>query len=118
MDLFEELRALGVDIDGGMKRINGNEALYKRLLGSFVKTIKEHDVQPDFDAADYTETIEKAHTIKGVAGNLSLTPLYKSYTDIVDLLRAGRPEEAREILVKILPVQTEIIGCIEKHAGQ
>lgn len=118
MDLFEELRALGVDIDDGLKRISGNETLYKRLLGSFVKTIKEQYVQPDFDSVEYTETTQKAHTIKGVAGNMSITPVYKSYTEIVDLLRAGKPEEARKILVKILPVQEEIINCIEKHTGQ
>ena len=28
MELFEELRALGVDIDDGMKRLMNNEGLY------------------------------------------------------------------------------------------
>ncbi len=36
MGLFEDLKALGVDIDGGLKRLGGNEALYTRLLGTFV----------------------------------------------------------------------------------
>ena len=36
MELFEELRALGVDIDDGMKRLMNNEGLYKRMLGLFV----------------------------------------------------------------------------------
>ena len=35
MTLFEELKELGVDIDGGLKRLGGNEQLYTRLLGSF-----------------------------------------------------------------------------------
>ena len=39
MNLFEELRALGVDVDDGMKRLMGNEKLYRKLLGSFVKMI-------------------------------------------------------------------------------
>lgn len=117
MTVLEELRTLDVDIDGGLKRLNGNEGLYTRLLGSFVKAIKANYVAADFDAQDLTEAIEKTHAIKGTAGNLSITPVYKAYTDIVDLLRTGKPEEARAILEMILPVQEEIVQCIERHMG-
>ena len=115
MELFEELRALGVDIDDGMKRLMNNEGLYKRMLGLFVKTLKSQYVPVDFDAADFTEAIEKAHSIKGTAGNLSITPLYEAYNEILTLLRTGKPEEARPILERIIPVQNEIMACIEKH---
>lgn len=115
MSLLEELRSLGVDVDGGIKRVMGNEKLYTKLLGSFVKMLRGSEVPLDFDASDCKETIEKAHAIKGTAGNLSITPIYESYSEILDLLRTGRPEEAREILAKVLPVQGEILGCIERH---
>lgn len=115
MSLFEELKALGVDIDGGLKRLGGNEKLYTRLLGSFLKAIKTYAIQPDFDCNEYTDVIEKAHALKGTAGNLSITPVYESYTEIVNLLRAGNPEEAKVILEKVLPVQEEIVHCIEAH---
>lgn len=115
MSLFEELKELGVDVDGGLKRINGNEKLYTKLLGSFVKAINTYSVAPDFDAADCNEVIEKTHAIKGTSGNLSITPIYESYTKIVDLLRTGKPEEARAILTEIIPVQEKIVACIESH---
>lgn len=115
MSLFEELRALGVDVDGGLKRINGNEKLYTKLLGSFVKGVKTYNVQADFDAVDCNEMIEKTHAIKGTSGNLSITPVYEAYTKVVDLLRAGNPEDARVILKEILPVQAQIVECIERH---
>ena len=116
MSLFEELKALGVNIDEGLKRINGNERLYTKLLGSFTKTIENQSVSPDFDGNDCTETIEKAHAIKGTSGNLSITPVYEAYTEIVNLLRTGKPEQARPILEKILPVQEEIVQCIKKYS--
>ncbi len=112
MSLFEELKAMGVNIDEGLKRLNGNETLYKRLLGSFIKTIQTHSVRPDFDQTDYNEVIEKAHAIKGASGNLSITPVYESYTEIVNLLRAGQPEQAVPLIEKILPIQDEIVKCI------
>lgn len=55
-------------------------------------------MSPDFDGNDYKDMIEKAHAIKGAAGNLSITPVYEAYTEIVNLLRADQPAQAREAL--------------------
>ena len=46
---------------------------------------------------------------------MSITPLYKAYTDIVDFLRTGREDEAEEIYNKIMPVQKDIVACLEKY---
>lgn len=116
MTLLEELRTLDVDVDGGLKRINGNEKLYTKLLGSFSKSINTYRVEADFDGNDYNDIIEKAHAIKGVSGNLSITPVYEAYTKIVDLLRAGKPEEARPLIEGIIPVQDNIVACIAKYS--
>lgn len=116
MGLLEELKDLGANIDEGLERLGGNQALYERLLGSFLKTMETHRLAADFDAGDLAGAIEKTHAIKGTSGNLSITPLYEAYTDIVALLREEKPEEAREVLVKILPVQEEIIQCIRRYS--
>lgn len=115
MSLFEELKSLGVNIDEGLGRINGNEKLYTRLLGSFVKSINANYITPDFDESDCTSAIEKTHAIKGTSGNLSITPVYEAYSQIVDLLRKGETGQAKAILEKVLPVQDQIVECIKKH---
>ena len=115
MGLFDELKELGVDVDDAMRRLNNNQALYQRLLNTFTKTIQEYQVQPDFDGSNYSEIIEKAHAIKGTSGNLSIMPIYESYTKIVDLLRKDDPESARDEIKNILPVQEKIIDCIKKY---
>lgn len=117
MSFLEELKDLGANVEEGVARIAGNEALYQKLLGSFLKTLDTHYVPADFDGNDYADTIEHAHAIKGTSGNLSLTPIYEAYTEIVDLLRTDKPEEARAILVKVLPVQEEIVRCIKNHTA-
>ena len=38
---------------------------------------------------NYKEAFEAAHSLKGVLGNLSLTPLYDKVCEITELLRAG-----------------------------
>lgn len=117
MDMLDELRALGVNVDEAVGRFMGNSDLYKRMLLKFVNMIKEMEspIQELFAAKKYDELIEKTHTIKGTTGNLSITPLYKAYTDIVDFLRTGREDEAEEIYNKIMPVQKDIVACLEKY---
>lgn len=113
MNLLDELRKLGVSVDEGVKRLGGSAAIYKKMLKTFAKMMKEYAVEPDYDGKDYEDIIEKAHAIKGASGNLSVTPVYEAYSEMVDLLRKGQPEEAREVLVKILPVQEKIISAID-----
>lgn len=109
MALLDELKALDVNVDEGLERMMGNSSLYERMLVKFVKVMNDLEVSPDFDNNDYAEIIEKTHTIKGASGNLSVTPVYEAYTEIVNLLRSDKPEEAKEILRNILPVQKEIL---------
>ena len=118
MNLLDELRGMGIKVDEGLNRLGGNTAIYtKKVTTSYVKMRRGYSVDPNFDSENYQDVIEVAHAIKGAAGNLSITPLYEGYGEIVDLLRKGEPEQAREILVKLLPVQEQILGVIEKHAA-
>ncbi len=115
MTMLEELKTLGVNTEEGIARLNGNASFYERMLGKFLTMMKASSVRPDFDGTDYADVIEATHAIKGVAGNLSITPVYEAYSEIVRLLREAKPEEARAVLEKIIPVQTEIMNCIEKY---
>lgn len=116
MNLLEELRALGVHTEEAVERMNGNVSLYERMLVKFADMMKNSLVQPDFDGNDYAEITEAAHAIKGTSGNLSITPIYEAYSEIVKLLRDNQVEEARKVLESIMPVQTAIVNCIEKYS--
>ena len=93
-----------------------NEALFERLLKKVPENIEKLEVLSFIEAGDYATALSNAHTIKGVTGNLSLTPLFTAYSDIVALLRADKPDEAKQTLVEILPLQEEIVSCIKKYS--
>ncbi len=116
MSMLDELKYLGVNIEDALQRFMNNSSLYEKMLGKLVNNVKDINVLPSIEAGDYTAACDAAHTLKGVMGNLSITPLYKSYTQIVNLLREDNPEEAKKILLETLPVQEKIIACIEKNA--
>ncbi|MFG6395119.1 MAG: hypothetical protein K1W24_13210 [Lachnospiraceae bacterium] len=115
MDFLEELRELGVDTEDAVKRFAGKASIYEKLIKKFPCTVKEHIILPDFGDDEVDDAIEKTHALKGVSGNLLITPLYNGYSDIVRLLREGKPAQAREELKKLIPVQESIIKCIENH---
>ena len=74
----------GLDIESGLKRINGNKRLYRQLLIDFAKSyasvteeIKDLIEKDDLQAAERV-----AHTIKGIAGNISAYEIQLSAQEI------------------------------------
>ena len=92
MDM-EALKAWGADTDEGLSRCMGMEAFYLRLAES-VKT-EEHfaELFTALEEADAPRAFGAAHALKGVLGNLSLTPLYGPMSELCELLR-GREDLA------------------------
>lgn len=115
MSMISELQELGANVDDAMQRFMNNAALYERMLKKLPAVVEDKPVMEFIEAGNIETSIENAHTLKGVLGNLSITPLYKSYTDIVDLLRGNEPEKAKSILEECLPVQEKVIACIKNY---
>jgi len=115
MSLLEELAANGADIKDGLERLMNNEAIYVKLLKKLPDSIAQQEVLPFIDSGNIETATKNAHTIKGVTGNLSVTPLYTAYTKIVDLLRAGKVDEAKTLYLETLPVQEKLIKIIQKY---
>ncbi len=114
MDLLDELRKLGVDVDGGLDRMMGNSTLYRNMLIKLCEMVKECADNMDFESGDYPKMIDETHKVKGASGNLSVTPLYEAYSEMVSLLRAGKAEQAAAVYQQTLPIQDKIMACIEK----
>lgn len=90
--LFEKLREQNCDVDGALARFLDDEELYvqfyKELLNDKLFTelglaINERRISDAFDCA---------HTLKGVIGNMGLTPMFETICDIVEPLRVGSTE--------------------------
>lgn len=112
MNLLEKLKDYGINAEEGLARFMGNEGLYTRMLKKLPHEIESHGVLPFMESGDFKTALENAHALKGVSGNLSVVPLYEAYDDIVKLLRAGDNEEARAVMEGLLPVQKDVVECI------
>ena len=87
---IEALKALGADADDGLKRCMNNEAFYLRLVGMAVRDDGFERLRTAIEAGDLDEAFERAHALKGVLGNVSLTMLAEPVIAMTEELRARK----------------------------
>ena len=116
MGLMEELAELGVDTNEAIARFMGNSGLYERMLKKFPKAVEDSPVLAYAQSEDYETATSNAHALKGVTGNLSLTPLYSRYTQIVDMYRESNFKQANELLNETVELQQQFLDVIGKYS--
>jgi HPt (histidine-containing phosphotransfer) domain-containing protein len=71
-----------INEEEGKKRVMNNAKLYVKLLTKFKADTSLDDLGAALDAQDWEKAQAAAHTVKGIAANLSLTELYKQSLDV------------------------------------
>ena len=102
MITLEQLRAWGADVDDAMPRCLNNEAFYLRLVGKAVEEPAFDRLREALEAGDLDKAFEQAHALKGVTGNLALTPIDKPVRGITELLRSRTDMDYGPLLAEIL----------------
>ena len=105
MITIESLRAYGADVNDGLARCMNNESFYLRLVGKAAADEGYERLRDALGAGDLAAAFEQAHALKGVLGNLSLTPLFNLVSALTEQLRAREersdyPETAARILAR------------------
>lgn len=83
----ENLRKYGANVDEGLQRCVNNEQLYLTLVNRFLDQNTFPDLKAAIQANDLEKAFHIAHSLKGVIGNLSLSPLYDVIYQMTELLR-------------------------------
>ena len=78
-----------LDFADGIKRVMNNAKLYVKLLTKFRDGTNLDKLEGAFTAEDMEKALSEAHTIKGVAANLSLSELFKQTLEMENQLKAG-----------------------------
>lgn len=115
MGMLDELKIWGVDIEDASSRCLNNVALLERMLKKLPSSVKSIEVLPLIEANDIAQAIVNAHTLKGVMGNLSVTSLYNLYTNIVNLLRENKIDEAIVLQKEAIVKQEDLFAIISKY---
>ncbi len=85
---LDALREIGVKPEEGLGRCMNNEQFYLSLVKRVAGDAGFQKLKDAVEAGDLEAGFEAAHALKGVLGNLSLTPLYEAVAEITELLRS------------------------------
>ena len=107
MITIEELKALGADTDTGLSRCVGNEALYLKLVGMGLGDTKFEELGSAVKAGNLDKAFELCHALKGVIGNLALTPLYEALSDMTEKLRAREQADYQTMYSNIIEIRSK-----------
>lgn len=88
----EILESYGSNYEETMGRFLGDEAFYLRMLGMLLKDGSMKTLCDALNGEDMGAAFDAAHTLKGIAGNLGLTPFYSAVCTMVETLRIRDPE--------------------------
>ena len=86
-ELRGQMEACGIDVEGALARMMGNENLFFRMMKKFTEDTIFPSLKESLKAQDYKKGFEYAHALKGVAGNLGLDSIMKADEIIVEKLR-------------------------------
>lgn len=108
MITVEKLNSFGANTTEGLTRCFGNEALYLKLVATIPGDAVFEKLKQNLEAKNLDGAFEAAHALKGVLGNLSLTPLYETAIEITELLRKHTDMDYSELLAKLLEKKEEL----------
>jgi signal transduction histidine kinase/DNA-binding response OmpR family regulator len=103
---------LGFDLSDGLRRLQGNKRLYRKLLLSFATDYCEtaNDIRTALDAEDFEHAHSLVHNIKGLAGNLAATDLQASAVNLEKLVKGvdKKAPPAKELNLRFSELETAL----------
>jgi HPt (histidine-containing phosphotransfer) domain-containing protein len=110
---IDSLKAFGADTDDALARCMGNEAFYFKLIGKVLDDKNFEVLEQAIHAQDLDKAFEAAHSLKGVLGNLSLTPVYDPVNEMTELLRSRNDVDYTTYLKAIADKKAELTKLLE-----
>ena len=103
MGEFREIfEVYGADYNSTMARFMGKEAMYLKFLDMLFQDENLQKLGTALEQQDYEAAFAAAHTLKGVVGNMGLTPLFNAVCAIVESLRKREVPEDYNVLYQII----------------
>ena len=107
---LELLQSYGVNTKEGLSRCMNMEKFYFRMLGMGLKNDSFDKLEKLLAEGNLEEAFEQAHAIKGVTGNLAITPIYNKIVDITEGLRAKKVLDYVSLYKPVKDLRDELVS--------
>ena len=112
MITIEQLNEFGVNTKEGLTRCMNNQKFYFRMLKMGLSSDQFDKLGNAIDAGKNDEAFEAAHALKGVLGNLALTPIYNPLAEMTEMLRAGKDADYAEMYKPIMALRNQLLAMV------
>lgn len=110
---IDALKEYGADVDQGLRRCMNNEGFYLRLVGMALNDKNFDSLRAALNDGNLDRAFDAAHTLKGVLGNLALTPIYDDVYRLTELLRSRTDIDYSDHLAAIEAKRAELMKLAE-----
>ena len=107
-----------INEEEGKKRVMNNGKLYAKLLTKFKTDTNLDDLVSFAGAQDWEKAQSAAHTIKGIAANLSLTELFNQSLDVETQIKGKslRPGSLENLKICFAETLVQVEKVIANYA--
>lgn len=107
---IDKLQEYGVNTKEGLARCMGMEKFYFRMLGMGLKNDSFEKLGKALAENNLEDAFEQAHALKGVVGNLALTPIYEPLSEMTEMLRAKKDADYVSIYKPIKEIRDKLVA--------
>lgn len=97
---LENLREYGANVDEGVSRCMDDADFYLELVKSVIPDKRIDDLEGYIASNDLDKAFEVAHALKGMYGNIAITPVYEPICEITELLRDRKTADYSALIAK------------------
>lgn len=113
----------GFDLAAGLSRLGGNSRLYQKLLDDFGRNYADcvEGLQKLIRQGDLNTAERLAHTLKGIAGNLSATQIQALAGRLEMALHDGKADDCEGLLTELkeaIELALASIACLKDNDNQ
>ena len=105
---IESLKDYGANVVEGLERCMGMEDFYLEMIELGLSDDRFEELGKNLEDNDLDEAFENMHALKGVIGNLALTPLYETICEITEHLRSRDQIDYKPLYDKLIEQRNQV----------
>ena len=105
---IESLRNFGANVEEGLERCMGMEDFYLEMIELGMSDERFEELGKNLDDHNFDEAFETVHALKGVIGNLALTPLYETICEVTEHLRKREDIDYKPLYAKLIEQRNQV----------
>lgn len=110
------LHKAGINVNDGMQRLKLDKTTYESFLIQFLEDQNYKLLCQAIDEKDISLAFLYAHSLKGIAANLSLTKLYLLLSPLTESLRNDSFKLVEELMPQVEDAYQQVIDVLQLEA--